>query len=176
MQCARSATSADAASPDAIERVVTFLRGIGLDIEPGVLDAPCFLPGVCIRRGAIVFDRTRLLAAGDLLHEAAHLAVTPARHRDALDGSVRPDQHHPHGGEPEAIAWSFAAALAIDLPLEELFHARGYNGQAQALALTYAIGVYPGAAGLVEAGMAAATQARCDGVEPYPRMLRWLRE
>ena len=171
------AVAAETEPPDGVDRVVAFLRGIGLVVEQGVLDEPCFLPGVRIRRGGIVFDRARLLAAGDLLHEAGHVALTPSTHRHALDGDVRPEQHHPHGGEVEAIAWSYAASLAIGLPLEELFHAQGYKGQAQALSFSYALGVYPGAAGLAELGLAASGEsARRLGLDPYPHMLRWLRE
>lgn len=173
----RSAAVADTTSSDEVERVVAFLRGIGLVVEQDVLDEPCFLPGVRIRRGTLVFDRARLLAAGDLLHEAGHVALTPSTHRRELDGAVRPDQHHPHGGEVEAIAWSYAAALAIGLPPDRLFHSRGYNGHAPALAMTYAMGVYPGAAGLAVLGLATTSATAPDaGLEPYPRMARWLRD
>lgn len=172
----RHATLARAPA-ESVARVVAFLRGIGIAADETVLDEPCFLPGVRIRRGAIVFDRARLLAAGDLLHEAGHVALTPSTHRHELDGDVRPDQHHPHGGEAEAIAWSFAAARRIALPLDELFHAAGYAGRAQALAFSYSMGVYPGAAGLAELGLTAfGESARQAGVAPYPHMLRWLRD
>lgn len=162
---------------DSLARVVAFLRRAGIAGEEAVLDEPCFLPGVRIRRGTLAFDCERLCAAGDLLHEAGHIALTPARHRHELDGDVRPDQHYPHGGEAEAIAWSFAAAQRIALPLDELFHAAGYAGHAQALAFSYSMGVYPGAAGLAELGLAAVGEsARQAGVPAYPHMLRWLRD
>jgi hypothetical protein len=165
------------AAPDSITRVVAFLRGIGLPVDEAALDEACFLPGVRIRRGALVFDRTHLLAAGDLLHEAGHIALTPAVHRHELDGDVLPAQHHPYGGEVEAIAWSYAAALRIGLPPDELFHPRGYKGGAQALAFSFSVGVYPGAAGLAEHGLTAVGEpARRAGVPPYPHMLRWLRD
>lgn len=168
---------ASSAPPDSIARVVAFLRGIGLSVDEATLDEACFLPGVRIRRGALVFDRSRLLAAGDLLHEAGHVALTPAVHRQALDGDVLPTQHHPHGGEVEAIAWSYAAAMRIDLPLEELFHPQGYKGGAHALALSFSVGVYPGSAGLAELALTAVGEsARRAGVPPYPHMLRWLRD
>jgi hypothetical protein len=164
------------ARAESVARVVAFLRGIGIAVDEAVLDEPCFLPGVRIRRGALVFDGERLCAAGDLLHEAGHIALTPARHRHELDGDVRPDQHYPHGGEAEAIAWSFAAAQRIDLPLDELFHAAGYAGHAPALAFSYSMGVYAGAAGLAELGLTGVGEsARRAGVAPYPHMLRWLR-
>ena len=170
-------TIAARAPADSVARVVAFLRGIGFTVDEASLDEPCFLPGVRIRCGTLVFDGERLRAAGDLLHEAGHIALTPARHRHELDGDVRPDQHHPHGGEAEAIAWSFAAARRIALPLDELFHAAGYAGHAQALAFSYSTGVYPGVAGLAELGLAAIGEsARQAGVAAYPNMLRWLRD
>ena len=49
--------------------------------------------------------------------------------------------------------------------------------EAQALSFSYALGVYPGAAGLAELGLAASGEsARRLGLDPYPHMLRWLRE
>ena len=177
MAAGRKDSTPSPAVPDSIARIVPFLRGIGLSVEEAALDEACFLPGVRIRRGALVFDHDRLLAAGDLLHEAGHIALTPAVHRHELEGDVLPTQHHPHGGEVEAIAWSYAAALRIGLPLDELFHARGYKGGAQALAFSFSVGVYPGAAGLAELGLSAVGEsARRAGVPPYPHMLRWLRD
>ncbi|NCT69033.1 MAG: hypothetical protein GXC76_15505 [Rhodanobacteraceae bacterium] len=160
-----------------LEHIVAFLTGIGLAVREAPLGDDTFLPGIRIEHGGLVFDRTRLRWPGDLLHEAGHLAVTPARHRAALDGDVRPEQHYVDGGEVEAIAWSFAAAVRIGLPLAELFHQDGYRGQSQGLATTFALGVYPGAAGLARAGLAAADDdARRGGVAPYPHLQRWLRD
>lgn len=165
------------APAESVARAVAFLREIGIAVDEALLDEPCFLPGVRIRRGTLVFDGERLCAAGDLLHEAGHIALTPTGHRHELDGDVRPDQHFPHGGETEAIAWSFAAAQRIALPLDELFHAAGYAGHAPALAFSYSIGVYAGAAGLAELGLTTVGEsARQAGVPAYPHMLRWLRD
>ena len=51
------------------------------------------------------------------------------------------------------------------------------NGHAPALAMTYAMGVYPGAAGLAVLGLATTSATAPDaGLEPYPRMARWLRD
>jgi hypothetical protein len=160
-----------------VDRIIEFLVSIGLPPREEVFGGTGFLPGIRIERGTLVFDRARLLAAGDLLHEAGHVALTPARHRHELDGDVAPEQHYEHGGEVEAIAWSFAAATSLQLPLEELFHANGYRGQSAGLALSFSLGVYPGVAGLVQLGLCAVgEQARQAGVPPFPHMLRWLRD
>jgi hypothetical protein len=160
-----------------IDRVVEFLASIGLPPREQAIETTSFLPGIRIERGILLFDRMRLLAAGDLLHEAGHIALTPAQHRHAIDGDVLPEQHYVHGGEVEAIAWSFAAATAIGLALTELFHADGYRGQSQGLALSFSLGVYPGVAGLTALGLTAiGEQARLQGVPAYPHMQRWLRD
>ena len=94
--------------------------------------------------------------------------------RKQLDGALSPDQSFACGGEVEAIAWSFAAATAIGMPLSELFHPAGYRGQASGLAMNFALGVYPGVPGLIGAGLAA--NVPIGKPDSYPKLLRWLRE
>jgi hypothetical protein len=44
-------------------------------------------------------------------------------------------------------------------------------------AVAFSIGVYPGAAGLAELGLAAIGEsAQCAGVPRYPHRVRWLRD
>ncbi|MDR3418389.1 MAG: hypothetical protein P4L83_19640 [Nevskia sp.] len=159
-----------------IDRIVAFLMSIGIEARPAALPEGTFLPGVKVAGGALVFDRARVWP-GDLLHEAGHIAVTPAAERDALEGDVDTEGEAASNGEVEAIAWSFAAARHIGLPLELLFHPEGYRGRAQALLLSYRIGVYPGAYGLSRIGLTRTeTDAAQQGGAPYPHMTRWLRE
>jgi len=142
-----------------------------------VLDASAPLPGISIVHGTLVLDRNRLVWPGDLLHEAGHIAVTPAHLRPMLDATIPVEVQAPHGGEAEATAWAFAAVRAIGLDPSVLFHAGGYHGKSDALILTYTSGVYPGAGGLCATGIAAsAADALALGVPPYPHMLRWLRD
>jgi hypothetical protein len=164
------------AGPDTADRIVAFLRGIGIVVREAGLDDPSFLPGVAIVAGELVFDRARLTWPGDLLHEAGHIAVTPAAQRALLPGLLD-GPPVAFGGEVEATAWAYAATLAIGLPPEVLFHAGGYHGRSAELAMTYSHGVYPGGHGLAQAGLARiGEQARRLGVAPYPHMVRWLRE
>ena len=80
-------------------------------------------------------------------------------------------------GEVEATAWAYAASVALGLDPAVLFHEGGYHGKSAGLVLTYALGVYPGAKGLADAGMTqVGDQARQAGVPPYPHMTTWLRE
>jgi hypothetical protein len=75
-----------------------------------------------------------------------------------------------------AIAWSYAAARRLDLDLAILFHPDGYKGGAASLAENFAAGRYIGVPMLQWFGMTLEPrQAREQGAEPYPHMLRWMR-
>ncbi|NCT83088.1 MAG: hypothetical protein GXC94_08105 [Comamonadaceae bacterium] len=156
---------------DPLPLLLDFLTGIGLDVREGEVPADSFLPGLRLVAGTLVVDRAALRWPGDLLHEAGHVATTPAALRATLDDRLADDPTVAHRGEAEASAWAWAALTRLGLPAELLFHAGGYHGHAAGLALTYAMGVYPGAAGLASAGM-----TRLGGADGYPRMLRWLRD
>lgn len=163
--------------PGTIDTIVAFLRGIGLSVHEGDVPDQAFLPGLRIAAGGIVFDRSKLQWPGDLLHEAGHLAMTPLAHRAALCDDLADQEIHEHAGEAEATAWAYAACVSLGLPPAVLFHPGGYHGQSDALILTYGAGVYPGARGLAEAGMALVGEsARSQGLPPYPHMQRWLRD
>lgn len=155
-------------------RVTDFLNEIGIETQAAKLSGDCFLPGVEISGGTIKFDATQLLAVSDLLHEAGHLAVTPKVHRAQMGGQLGPEHQHLHGGEVEAIAWSFAAAQHLGMPLDELFHPKGYRGNAAGLALNFSLGVYPGVHGLTCAGLAMPGLA--DSKHSYPKLIKWLRD
>jgi hypothetical protein len=148
-------------------RIVTFLREIGLDVEPADLRDASFLPGIAVERGALRYDEARLAYPGDLLHEAAHVAVAPPQARERMTGDVAVPGLDMAMLEIAAVPWSYAAALAIGIDPALVFHGGGYRGKSPGLLRTFAAGVYPGVNLLVEAGM----------TEPglYPRMLRWLR-
>lgn len=159
-----------------LERILGFLADIGIRARPGTLPPDTFLPAVRIDHGALVFDPQRLRWPGDLLHEAGHIAVTPPALRDGLNDALDGAGSPPHGGEVEAIAWSWAAAMHLGLAPEELFHPEGYKGQSAGLLLSFSLGVCPGAYGLAQAGMTAVgAAAAAAGITPYPAMRCWLR-
>jgi hypothetical protein len=145
-----------------LRAIVDFLRGIGLSVAETDLSHETLLPGVDIASGGLLFDRAKLVWPGDLLHEAGHLAVTPAAERS------RPKRSEPMEREVAAVAWSWAALRHLRLAPEVVFHEGGYRGRAAGLRATFAAGVYPGLPALVEAGLARA--------DIYPRMERWLRD
>lgn len=153
-------------------RIVDFLRGIGLEVRAGAVPQPTFLPGVFVERGALVIDEARLRYPGDLLHEAGHLAVMPPDRRAATSGDAGSDAAE----EMMAIAWSYAAALQLQLDPAVVFHAHGYRGEGQTIVENFGQGRYFGVPMLQWLGMTVEpAQAATRGVAPYPHMLHWLR-
>jgi hypothetical protein len=158
-----------------LDTVVQFLRSIGLVVEPAALHGDTFLPAVRIVAGGLHYDPDRLLAPGDLLHEAGHIAIAPADTRPTLCDALDGQQPGAMTDEVEAIAWSWAALVHLGLPGEVLFHPAGYKGQSAGLLMSYSLGVYPGAAGLARLGLCdLPAQAAVNGTQPYPFMHRWL--
>ncbi len=152
------------------ERLAGFVRAVGIDVRTAELTEPTFLPGLDIRHGAILVDEARLTWPGDILHEAGHIAVASPEER------VQPRLSPSPGDEMAALAWSFAAARHLDLPLDVLFHAGGSKGDSSALIENFSAGRYVGVPLLHWYGMAVEPrQAAAAGAEPFPHMLRWLR-
>ena len=65
------------------ERLVAFVRGIGIEVRTATLPEKTVLPGLDIHHGAILVDDARMTHPGDILHEAGHLAVTDPLVRNA---------------------------------------------------------------------------------------------
>ncbi|GAA4373308.1 hypothetical protein [Hymenobacter koreensis] len=160
-----SAAPAPAAQVDPL---LAFVREIGLEVQEASLkDQPTFLPGLLIDRGRLVVDRQRLLYPGDILHEAGHLAVTPAAERPLLGGNVTEGQPEKEGEELAVLCWTYAACRALQLPPEVIFHPAGYKGQSAWLIEEFESGRYLGLPLL--AWMDLTTTAS------FPHMQRWLR-
>jgi len=153
------------------ERIAGFVRGIGLAVRPGVVEDAAFLPGLALEAGGIVIDESRLRYPGDILHEAGHLAVLPATVRALTTGRLEADG----GQEMGAIAWSWAAAVHLDLDPAVVFHPDGYQQGANAVLENFAQGRYVGVSYLQWLGLTRelARDAPQAG-PPYPHMLRWL--
>jgi hypothetical protein len=153
--------------------ICDFLREIGLEVRACELPETTFLPGLRIERGALLVDGARLRHPGDLLHEAGHLAVTPAAARPALGDDVAADL----GDEMAAIGWSYAAAVHLRLDPAVVFHAEGYRGSSQGFLDNFRAGRYVAVPLLQWMGLCLdSANAEAAGAEAYPRMVRWLRE
>jgi hypothetical protein len=158
-------------------RIVDFLIGIGIPVEAAELPDDTFLPGIALERGTLLVDEARLAYPGDLLHEAGHIAATPAWARPSLSGAIEVPGLDTSNLEWAAVPWSYAAACAIGIDPVEVFHAGGYRGHSPGLLTNFAAGVPIGVHLLEDAGMTAGgARAAALGVPPYPHMLRWLRD
>jgi hypothetical protein len=176
--CAADVPPPDPAHALLTERITRFIAEVGIPVSAAELTSGTFLPGIEVRDGGLLVDAGRLRYPGDLLHEAGHLAV--------LDPAIRRvfgSEHGPAGIdmrqlEVQAVAWSYAAALHLELDPAIVFHADGYRGHSEGLLRSFAFGVFYGVSDLAEAGMTLTrVQAEAVGPEaqPYPHMLRWLR-
>jgi hypothetical protein len=162
-------TASLAKTPHAmIDTVIAFLREIGLEVIETSLGTDSFLPGVEIMANGLRVDRERLDSVGDLLHEAGHLALMSPAERAQAAAVVNSDG----GYEMGAIAWSYAAALHVALPINVLFHDGGYRGSALTMRENFNAGRYIGVPMLQWRGLAARVEEM--GVKGYPAMVRWL--
>lgn len=159
------------ASPEPAPRLLSFMDEIGLDWQPAVLDASTFLPGLCINEGSLQVDAGRLQYPGDILHEAGHLAVTPALERSTLG----PGDMQDPGLEIAALAWSYAACLHLGMAPEVVFHPAGYKGEAAWLVATFRSGGTLGQPLLAWMGLTS-WGSQGDGTARFPAMARWLRD
>ena len=147
-----------------------FVRSVGIDIRPMTSGVKCFLPGLDIADGAVLLDEEGWSFPGDLLHEAGHVAVASPEER------LLPKLDPTPADEMTAIAWSYAAAVHLGVPLEVLFHPDGYKGGSQALIDAFKAGGTIGMPMLAYYGMTVdPKRATPDGPAPYPHMLRWVR-
>jgi len=144
-------------------RIAAFLCGIGLPVRAGAVPTS-FLPGIAIEGGVLVVDEDRLLYPGDLLHEAGHLALLPRAVRSGLHGDAGDDP----GLEMGAIAWSYAAALHLEIDPAIVFHEAGYKGASRSIIENFAARRYLGVPILHWLGLTT--------MEAYPRMQAWVRE
>lgn len=158
-------------------RIVEFLRDIGLTIDGRKIEGGTFLPGILVRAGGLIVDEEKLTYPGDILHEAGHLAVAPGDIRAQLSDEVDLPGFDMGSIESGAIAWSYAAAIHLKLDPAIVFHENGYKGKAEFLLHNFSMGVGVGVNVLEEAEMAlSGTKANSAGVEPFPKMLKWVRD
>jgi hypothetical protein len=159
------------------KKIADFLLDIGLKVKSQSLGTESFLPGIRIEAGEMIVDESKLNYPGDLLHEAGHLALAPPHLRRLLDDKVELPGFNMDAIEAGTIAWSYAAGLHLDLAPDDVFHEGYRHDGLESLLTNFAMGVYLGANVLEDAGMTATGSRAADlGVEPYPKMLKWVRE
>jgi hypothetical protein len=164
--------STEVSEDEHVDRIIDFLKKIGIEVREGSCSKKAFMPGIWVDGGALVVDRQALLYPGDLLHEAGHLAVMTPDRRSHAAGSVGSNL----GEEIAAQAWSYAAALAAGIPLEVVFHDNGYHGAGPWLRELFAGGGTAGVPLLVWYGMTQMPGTETDGdAVAFPRLSTWLR-
>jgi hypothetical protein len=153
------------------EKIVNFLQHIGLEVQITTFEDDGFLPGIKLEHGALLIDESKLKYPGDLLHEAGHLAVKPPNER--LETSINAGSDGAE--EMMSIAWSYAAAIHLEIPLEVVFHEHGYKGGGRHLIEIFNQGNGFGVPMLQWLGMTVdAKRAATLGVAAFPHMTKWL--
>jgi carbamoyltransferase len=161
-----------------LEDIVTFLNEIGITTTYANLDEPTFLPGILIHKGSIKVDKSKLLYPGDILHEAGHIAVTPALDRASVSGDIGEQKNHndAYGDEIAAMLWSYAALNHLQLKPEIVFHPHGYKGSSDMFIENFTSGNYIGLPLLKWMGLCN-DKVEAGSKEPvFPTMKKWLRD
>lgn len=148
-----------------------FLEEIGITLRAGEISADSFLPGVCIENGEVVYDKTRLLYPGDILHEAGHIAVTDSSVRDGISGNVAEVNSGKSAEEQAVLLWTWAAIHKIGITPEVVFHEHGYKNLAGDIIENFQDGEFEGLDLLVWMKMARPANERGG----FPAMKNWLR-
>ena len=108
-------------------QIIQFLQTIGIEVKEIELPEETFLPGLSIKANCILLDPLKLKYPGDILHEAGHIAPTPAAKRKWIGHSQMDSNWPTPGDEIATIVWSYAAAVSIGVCPKEIFHPNGYK-------------------------------------------------
>lgn len=157
---------------DHLDAIVAAIEAIGLPVRWGKVTQEGLLPGIRIENGGLTIDTETLLFAGDVLHEAGHLAVLTPEERATVAGTLPKEG----GAEMAALAWSYAMAIEFDLPLDVVFH-DAFKAGGSWLRETFAAG-HPLGQPLLQFWEMTRTSEDIPGFEHlprYPKMALWLR-
>lgn len=154
---------------------INFIHAVGLQtMFCSLSENDCFLPGIFISHGKILIDEEKLQYPGDLIHEAAHLAVIPSVERQQISGPDIGKRTDAAAEEMMAIAWSYAACKHLAVDPAFVFHENGYKGGGKNIIEDFDAGRYFGVPVLQWLGMT--NTGAADVAENYPAMRKWLRD
>jgi len=160
-----------------LDRYITFLHEVGIETAFRKIDVDCFLPGLSIENGTIIIDKDQLKYPGDILHEAGHIAVVPAPERILLNAATIEKRPEREAEEMMAIAWSYAACVHLNIDPLLVFHEHGYKGGGKNIAENFGNKKYFGVPVLQWIGLTVEEKNAAEmNVEPYPHMIKWLRD
>lgn len=158
------------------ERAISFIHEIGIETTyAAISEDECFLPGILIDKGKIIIDKNKIKFPGDILHEAAHIAIVPSAERGDLDGRNIGTRKDAGAEEMMAIAWTYAACIHLQIDPHFVFHEHGYKGGAAAIIENFENGNYIGVPVLQWLGMTATSTGNDDEII-YPAMKKWMRD
>jgi hypothetical protein len=150
------------------DAITAFLDQMGIEVREGRAEADSLLPGVTIAGSSIIYDESVLVSVGDLLHAAAQIATAPRSSRAQFSGPIRADP----AVEMANIAWSYAAAVHLGVPLDVVFHVAGFKEDAKSLIENFSAGRYFGVPILRLWEM---TDDEENSEVAYPNMATWVR-
>jgi len=160
-----------------LEKCISFIKESGIEVSYTDKEEESFLPGISISGGSLVINLDALLYPGDLLHEAGHIAVVPAAERALLNAEAIAARPNNDAEEIGAIAWSYAAAVHLDLDLSFVFHKDGYKGGSANILESFADKRYIGLPLLQWMGLTLDEKNAAEQHKsPYPSMIKWLRD
>ncbi len=158
------------------EKSISFLQEIKIGVVYRTInDDDSFLPGFLIEKGKLVMDVDKIKFHGDILHEAAHIAVVPSAERSLLDGFNIGQRKDAAAEEMMAIAWTYAACIYLQIDPNFVFHENGYKGGGSSIVDNFRNGQYIGVPVLQWLGMTT-TSPEIDDRFRYPAMIKWLRD
>ncbi len=159
------------------QTISNFLWSIGIPIYSAEINVDTFLPGIRIIEGAILVDEDKMLSAGDILHEAGHLAILSPETRKTLTDTVVYNEAYQAGEEMAAIAWSWAAMKHLGIAPEVVFHPEGYKGGSDNIIENFEQEHYFGVPVLAYKGLCFDGTSRNLGTNtPFPKMIKWTAE
>ncbi len=167
--------SSMSAGDDYLKRILEFLEEIGIVYYMTDEHFDSFLKGIKIEKGKLSINPEELLCVGDILHEAGHLALVPSNLRHQANNHIGESLGEEYTYEMGVILWSVAAAQHLAIPLTEIFHQKGYKGDAQWLMEQFESGNYIGLPLLKWMGLVAYDEEKKDNIDTFPKMIRWTR-
>ena len=158
------------------DSIISFIRSIGIPVYETTLEEDTFLPGLQIKAGELMVDKSRLLYPGDLLHEAGHIAVMPSAERPHLNEEAIKESKNRAAEEMMAIAWSYAATVYLDIDPLIVFHDNGYKGGGSNIAENFEQGHSFGVPMLQWCGMTTVPKRNSTEKYIFPNMKKWMRD
>lgn len=142
-----------------LRTIAAFLESLDIAVRPTRITHKTLVLGVDIHEGGLIVDEPQLVSPADPLHEGGHLALTPRALRRELYGTINSTPAQ----EVSVLAWQWAAALHIGIPVERMFHEQCVGDMGPTLLENFSEGRYVGVPMLRKWGM----------TFDYPRMVRW---